>query len=109
MNKHDNCHVEPVKKPLDKVALENAKAAYLMVSGMNCHNCAARVRNGLLAVEGVLLADVQLQMGVAAVVYDPQCANPDTLVQAIAAAGNDGRHHYEAEVVKIVSTHEALR
>ncbi|GAB4528529.1 MAG: hypothetical protein Fur0018_14670 [Anaerolineales bacterium] len=104
-----NCNVEPMEKPLDKEALASAQAAYLAVSGMGCPNCAARVRNGLLSVEGVLLADVQLQMGIAAAAYDPQRVTPETLVQAVAAAGNDGRHHYEAEVVKVLPANEALR
>jgi hypothetical protein len=31
MNKHKNCHVEPLEKPLDDAALSTAMAAYLAV------------------------------------------------------------------------------
>ncbi len=104
-----DCHVEPLEKPLDEQALESAQAAYLAVSGMGCPNCAARVRNGLLSVEGVLLVDVNLEMNIAAAAFDPQRVSPDDLTQAVAAAGNDGRHHYEAKVLKVVPATEALR
>ncbi len=108
MSEHENCHVEPVEKPVDKTALENAQAVFLAVSGMGCRNCATRVHNGLISLEGVLLADVQLEMGMAAAAYDPQRVTPEDLVQAVAAAGNDGRHHYAAQVVKTLPAREAL-
>ncbi len=92
--KHDNCHVEPLDKPLDEAALDTAMAAYLSVGGMGCPRCAQRVRNGLLSLDGVLLADVLLDRGLAAAAYDPQQLSPDDLVGAVAGAGNDGRHHY---------------
>ena len=33
---NDNCHVEPLDKPLDEAALATAMAAYLAVGGMGC-------------------------------------------------------------------------
>jgi len=105
---HENCHVEPVEKPLDEAALSNAMAAYLNVSGMGCPRCATRVRNGLLSVDGVLLADVFLEQNVAAAAYDPQRVSPSDLVNAVANSGNDGRHHYQAEVAAVVAASEAL-
>ncbi len=47
MSEHENCHVEPLDKPLDETALAKATAAYLAVWGMGCPRCALRVRNGL--------------------------------------------------------------
>ena len=108
MSADENCHVEAVEKPLDHVALADAMAAYLSVKGMGCPSCAMRVRNGLLNLEGVLLAEVYLERGVAAAAYDPQQVTPDLLVQAVARSGNDGRHHYWAEVIQEVPAAQAL-
>ncbi len=109
MSEKDNCHVEPMEKPLDEAALVSAQAVYLAVSGMGCPNCAARVRNGLLSIDGVLLADVNLGMNIAAAAYDPERVTPEDLTQAVTDAGNDGRHHYVAEVVKVLPAKDALR
>lgn len=108
MIEHDNCYVEPLEKPLDEAALATAMAAYLAVRGMGCPRCALRVRNGLLGLEGVLLADVFLEQGLAAAAYDPQRVSLDDLVNAVAGAGNDGRHHYWAEVLTVIPATDAL-
>jgi copper chaperone CopZ len=108
MNQHENCHVEPVEKPLDRAALSTAEVAYLAVQGMGCPRCAMRVRNGLLRLDGTLLADVFLEQGLAAVAYDPVQVKPAALLRAVANAGNDGRHHYRAELVKVALASEAL-
>lgn len=121
---HDKCHVEPLEKPLDEARLATAMAAYLAVRGMGCPRCALRVRNGLLRLEGVLLADVfpsassrqALEQGLAAAAYDPQRVNLDDLVNAVAGAGNpstgsghrDGRHRYWAEVLTVMPATHAL-
>lgn len=105
---HDDCHVEPLEKPVDEAALETAMAAYLAVGGMGCPRCALRVRNGLLSLDGVLLADVFLEAGIATAAYDPTRVRPKDLVQAVANAGNDGRHHYWAEVMAVLPALEAL-
>lgn len=97
---HENCHVEPVEKTLDRQALAEAELAYLAVRGMGCPRCAMRVRNGLLSLDGVLLAEVILENGMAAVAFDPDRVRSADLVQAVAGAGNDGRHHYLAQVVQ---------
>ena len=108
MDEHENCHVEAVEKPLDKEALATASAAYLAVWGMGCPRCATRVRNGLLSLEGVLLAEVFLDRGVAAAAYDPEHVDPKDLVAAVASAGNDGRHRYRAEIMTVMPASEAL-
>lgn len=105
---NDNCHVEPLDKPLDEAALATAMAAYLSVGGMGCPRCALRVRNGLLSLDGVLLVDVFLEQGLAAAAYDPQQLSPATLLEAVANAGNDGRHHYWADVLAVMPATDAL-
>lgn len=109
MSEKENCHVDPVEKPLDTDALSSAMAAYLAVSGMGCPNCAARVRNGLLRLEGVLIAEVQLEQGIAAAAYDPQRVTVEDLTRAVTQSGNDGRHNYYANLIKEVPAAQVLR
>ena len=109
MPQHENCHVEPIEKLVDQSALETAQATFLTVTGMGCPRCATRVRNGLLTLDGVLLAEVQLENGIAAAAYDPERVTPEALTQAVTGAGNDGRHHYRADVLNTLPASEALR
>lgn len=108
MSEHENCHVEPLEKPLDEVAIENAKAVSLAVWGMGCPRCAMRVRNGLLSLEHVLFANVFLEKGLAIAAYNPEQVSTDELVIAVVMAGNDGHHNYRAKVVGQVPVAEAL-
>ncbi|MFQ5614100.1 MAG: heavy-metal-associated domain-containing protein [Anaerolineae bacterium] len=109
MNEHENCHVEPLEKPLDRAALSKAVAAYLGVSGMGCPRCATRVRNGLLRPDGVLLADVYLERGLALAFYDPEQITISELLLAVTAAGDDGRHRYRAELISQMPVADAIR
>lgn len=88
------CHVEPFEKPVDNAALSKATVAYLEVSGIGCERCITRVANSLLRTEGVLAC--AFNGNVVAVAYDDQTQLVDTLIEAVAAAGNDGRHIYKA-------------
>lgn len=108
MSEHENCYVEPIEKTPDKNALLMAEAAFLGVSGMGCPNCAMRVRNGLLNLEGVLYADVYLQNGVATVAYHPQQVTAAGLVTAVYESGNDGRHEYRAHVLQTMPAREVF-
>ena len=103
------CHVEPVEKPIVYEALAKAMVAYLGVGGMGCPRCAMRVRNALLRLDGVILAEVFLEHNLAVAAYDPERVTPDALVAAVASAGNDGRHHYWGQVVNILPASEALK
>lgn len=40
-----------------------------------------------------------LNMKVAGIYFDEKKAATDALVQAVAGAGNDGRNHYQAQVI----------
>ena len=62
-------------------------------------NCVTRVRNNLLATEGVYGVDVYLNMALAEVMYDSKRVLPKQLVEAVAQAGNDGRHEYRAQLL----------
>lgn len=95
----EQCHVDPVHKPASQAELQSAQRALLSVGGMGCNNCAARVRNGLLALDGVYAADVFLHMAVAEVLFDRNRVSTEMLVEAVRRAGNDGRHEYQAMLI----------
>lgn len=101
------CQVNPVAKPLNREALVNAKAAYLAVYGMGCQSCAMRVQNSLMSLNGVLLAEVDVNGGMAAITYEPKKVRVDDLLDAVVAAGGDGRHNYQAKLVRESSAQEA--
>lgn len=95
----DNCHVEPIQKTALDHVIRSADRILLSVSGMGCPNCATRVRNGLLSLDGVHDAEVMLNMRMAEVYFDEKKVSAKNLIQAIVGAGNDGRHNYQAQVI----------
>lgn len=99
MAEKDTCHVERVEKAVSLTKLEESTVAYLAVGGMGCPNCALRVRNGLLTLEGVYQAEVYLEDRIAEVTFDPQVNTVEDLVDAVIASGNDGKHRYWAQVL----------
>jgi len=97
---HDsNCHVEIFHKPFDEKRVSQVSLANLRIGGMGCHNCAIRVRNALLQLDGVDWVDVDLDTGQAQVAYDASSIAPERFIQAVSAAGNDGRHEYRAFLI----------
>ena len=59
----------------------------LRVSGMTCGHCQASVEKALKAVDGTFGAAVFLDEGEAEVDYDPDKANAEQYLSAVAAAG----------------------
>ena len=102
------CAVEPIAKRFDPTMLEEAKAACLTISGMGCQHCATSVRNSLLSIDGVHIAEIAVQEGLGVVAYDEKKVQPVDLVKAVAAAGGDGRHQYWATINEIVSAEKAI-
>ena len=97
----DNCHVEPAEKTASAEERQTAVTALLAVWGMGCPNCAARVRNSLLSLHGVVEADVDHAAGLAQVNFNPDLADIPALVGAVARAGGDGRHEYRARLLEL--------
>ncbi len=95
----ESCHVDPIEKEIAPDALDKSALALLGVSGMGCAHCAMRVRNGLLSLDGVLLAEVEEALRMARVYFDPREVGTDDLVRAVAAAGGKGKHEYRAWVI----------
>lgn len=71
----------------------------MAVQGVDCINCATRVRNSLLALDGVVSADVDWERGLAFVDYVPAKTTLAALVLAVAAVGDDGHHNYHVRVI----------
>ena len=96
----ENCYVEPIyKTAVSAQQLQQGDRATLAIWGMGCQNCVTRVRNSLLATEGVSGVDVYLNMALAEVMYDSKRVLPKQLLEAVAQAGNDGRHEYRAQLL----------
>ena len=49
----ENCYVDPIQKIVTAEERTATATTLLAVSGMGCPNCAARVRNSLLRLNGV--------------------------------------------------------
>ena len=64
----------------------------LAVEDMTCGHCAARVGDGLKAVDGVLGVNVDLDARIVHVDYDPKKAVPGDLLQAIRQSGYTPGH-----------------
>ena len=94
-----NCHVDPIEKTATAEELENTAVVYLAIFGMGCPRCAMRVRNSLLTVYGVSDAYVDHIMGVGKIVFAPNLTTLSVLIDAVARAGNDGRHEYWAALL----------
>ena len=95
----ENCYVDPVQKTATAEERQATTSTLLAVQGMGCPNCAARVRNRLLALTGVVEAKVALDLAIADITYNPNLTDVPALIHAVAAAGGDGRHAYRAKVI----------
>lgn len=94
----EQCHVEPRKKTATMEEKQSTTLVLLAVKGMGCTNCAARVQNSLLQINGVVAAIVDHVYGLAQVIYNPGMTDQQALIDAVSRAGNDGRHEYRAWV-----------
>lgn len=101
--KRDRCYVAPLDKPPDPTRIGGRALARLALSGLGCPNCVTRVRNALIALEGVLDAEVTLEPQRAAVTYDPTRTYPEHLAEAVFWAGATSRHPYRAEITLVQS------
>jgi copper chaperone CopZ len=97
----ETCYVEPIKKSVPEELLRKADLALLAIAGMGCQNCASRVQNSLLSLEGVYDVDIFLNMAMAEVTFNGQQVSTRMLVDAVAQAGNDGRHNYRAQLITV--------
>lgn len=97
------CHVERLPAKASRTTLVSAPNRLFAIAGMGCSNCANRVRNSILGVDGVFEVEVEVETGLARVWRDPDTPDgadssdfADTVIQAVAAAGRDTHHRYLA-------------
>jgi copper chaperone CopZ len=90
------CHVERIEKPVDPQALQEAERVQLVVTGMGCPNCAMRVHNALVGIDGVLRAEVDERTSLAEVWIDTPRVELKDLIWGVAAAGAGSHHQYRA-------------
>ena len=95
----ENCHVVPVQKNATDAERQFESMAALRIWGMGCPNCAARVRNSLISLKGVIDAEVDHVSGTAQVIYNPALVQTQDLLTAVKQAGGDGRHEYGAQLL----------
>ena len=88
--------VERLAPPPQEAADRAKQEARLVVQGMGCRNCVARVYNALVGLSGVGAAEVSLDPPMALVRYDPVRVGPQQLVLAVWEAGVASHHHYRA-------------
>lgn len=93
---NEKCQVDPLQKTATAEELEVTTSVFLVIYGMGCPNCAARVRNSLLSVTGVVDAYADHIAGLGYVVLNPNLTTTQALIDAVARAGGDGRHEYWA-------------
>ena len=96
----EQCHVEPLQKTATPDERGHTTWKVLAVQGMGCPNCAARVRNSLISLNGVIEAYVDHVIGLADVEFNPTRVTIPALIAAVARAGGDGRHEYRARLLE---------
>jgi hypothetical protein len=60
-----------------------------------------RIHNSLVKLQGVVDAYVDHHAGIAQVVFNPNMIDTPALIDAVAEAGNDGRHGYQAVLMAL--------
>ena len=95
----ESCRVDPIEKTASAEELQSLERSLFSVEGMGCPNCAARVRNSLLSLHGVVEANILLELEIADVAFNPSLAGVPALIEAVMWAGGDGQHTYRAQVV----------
>jgi copper chaperone CopZ len=96
----DPCDIKPFKKTSVFEEYQKSQITILSISGLNCPNCALRVRNALLKTYGVTTALIDHESGLGEITYNPDIVQPQKLVSAIVLAGGDGVHQYAAQVME---------
>lgn len=97
-----DCHVDPAPSRGSGFEKRDTHAVHLAVAGMGCINCANRVRNALLEVEGVVEVEVdRLRGGLTTVWCRPDRGDrTDDLTGAVAECGRRSHHRYIAVPIR---------
>ncbi len=77
------------------------REATLRIHGVGCHLCTAYIRTALLALPGVIAAEVDHDEARATVLYDAARVEPASFVRTVVSVGADRHQRYGAEVVRV--------
>ena len=102
------CSVKPIQPTVSAETFATVHTALLIVWGMGCPNCAMRVRNTLVQLDGVVAAYVDHEVGMAGVRFNPNRVTVQELIDAVGHAGNDGRHKYCARLAALTGSGRLL-
>jgi len=96
---NDPCRdILPLIKLPDQSEQKDSTSVFLQIDGMNCGNCANRVRNALLGTYGVTFVAIDQPQGLGEVQFNPSLTSTTALIAAVAAASSDGFHNYAARI-----------
>ena len=90
--------VEPPQYTLSTDVHNIIRVTRLVVWGMYCPGCGARIHSRLVAVKGVLEVYVDHAVGMVEVVFNSNLTTTAALIDAVVRAGDDGRHTFGATV-----------
>lgn len=88
--------IEPEEAPSDESLRGGLR---LSIQGMGCINCANRIHNALITMEGVGQAYIDHRTGQGAVYFDPDRVDVEGILGRVAFAGGSSGHRYRAEVI----------
>jgi copper chaperone CopZ len=96
----DPCDIKAIHKTTVHEEKRISQITYLAMSGLNCPNCAIRVRNALLNVYGVTDAIIDHIDGLGEVTYNPNLVERERITDIVSKAGGDGIHSYKAMILE---------
>ena len=96
----DPCNIKPVQRIISEEENHKQQHAYLSISGLNCPNCATRVRNALINSIGVTDTIIDHADGLGEVTFNPDLIRPANFVEIVSKAGGDGVHSYSAMLIE---------
>ncbi len=91
--------VTPVEKKVCEQDQARAQMARLLVLGLACPNCAARARNALLGMDGVLSADVDWRSGLTLVDFVPAITKPELLIRGLSEVTGEIEKGFHAVLI----------
>ncbi|PKN88132.1 MAG: hypothetical protein CVU46_02200 [Chloroflexi bacterium HGW-Chloroflexi-8] len=97
---NDPCKIKLVQRIISEEENHKKQHAYLSISGLNCPNCATRVRNALINSIGVTDAIIDHADGLGEVTFNPDLIRPANFVEIVSKAGGDGVHSYSAMLIE---------
>lgn len=95
----DPCDVKAIQKTIAEEEKRTIQITYLAISGLNCPNCAIRVRNAFLNTYGVTDTVIDHTVGLGQITYNPDLIERSSLPDIVTKAGGDGIHSYSARIL----------